>query len=292
MGGENDGEMTLKNKPQLSIDTKQHNKNDDEERQATPSTVASSTPRTPYGVRGSGDLRSPGEKMTPVAQVAKLGTNQGLPDFITQTDASGNATTPRSQQAIQGARQIHPSGPKPRLHVGKEGKLTEDDEDSDQGRDDPCESLFENLRLMCCCLIDDHHVKLEAVATEDSGQVKLLGDLHPEDTGKMCLVLDLDETLVHSSFRPVPNSDFVIPVEVCTAKSPSLFLFATSSFTQPFLPPFAHRLKMSHTWSMSPRDRESTSSSWKWPSTMKLSFTLPVSTSTPIHFWICSIPKR
>ncbi|KAL3943431.1 MAG: hypothetical protein SGBAC_002513 [Bacillariaceae sp.] len=213
MGGENDGEMTLKNKPQLSVDT--NSKYDDEQRQATPSTVAS-TPRTPYGVRGSGDLRSPGEKMTPVAQVAKLGSNnQALPDFITQTDANGNATTPRSSQAIQGARRNHPSGPKPRLHVGKKGKLTEDDDNSDGSADDPCESFFENLRMMCCCLVDDHHMKLEAVRTDESdGQVKLLGDLHPEDTGKNCLVLDLDETLVHSSFRPVANSDFVIPVEI------------------------------------------------------------------------------
>mmetsp|Transcript_42774 Transcript_42774/g.103474 ORF Transcript_42774/g.103474 Transcript_42774/m.103474 type:complete len:423 (+) Transcript_42774:170-1438(+) len=213
MGSENDGEMTLKNKPQLSIDTT--SKYDDEERQSTPSTVAS-TPRTPHGVRGSGDLRSPGEKATPVAQVAKLGSNQGLPDFITQTDANGNAITPRSSQAIQGARKGHPSGPKPRLHVGKGGTLTEDDDSSEgNNHEDPCESLFENLRMMCCCLMDDHHLKLEAVRTEESdGQVKLLGNLHPEDTGKMCLVLDLDETLVHSSFRPVANSDFVIPVEI------------------------------------------------------------------------------
>jgi hypothetical protein len=34
------------------------------------------------------------------------------------------------------------------------------------------------------------------------------------DTGKKTLVLDLDETLVHSSFKPVPNPDYVIPVEI------------------------------------------------------------------------------
>ncbi|KAI9321137.1 HAD-like domain-containing protein, partial [Zopfochytrium polystomum] len=42
----------------------------------------------------------------------------------------------------------------------------------------------------------------------------LLGPLAREDVGKKCLVLDLDETLVHSSFKPVSNADFVIPVEI------------------------------------------------------------------------------
>lgn len=28
------------------------------------------------------------------------------------------------------------------------------------------------------------------------------------------MVLDLDETLVHSSFKPVPHADFVVPIEI------------------------------------------------------------------------------
>ncbi|KAJ3089067.1 CTD (Carboxy-terminal domain, RNA polymerase II, polypeptide A) small [Physocladia obscura] len=34
----------------------------------------------------------------------------------------------------------------------------------------------------------------------------------PEHVGKKCLILDLDETLVHSAFKPVSNADFIIPI--------------------------------------------------------------------------------
>ncbi|KAK7057249.1 FCP1-like proteiny domain-containing protein [Favolaschia claudopus] len=42
----------------------------------------------------------------------------------------------------------------------------------------------------------------------------LLPPLAPEHAGRKCLVLDLDETLVHSSFKPIPQPDFIVPVEI------------------------------------------------------------------------------
>ena len=41
-----------------------------------------------------------------------------------------------------------------------------------------------------------------------------LPPLLERDAGKKTLVLDLDETLVHSSFKPIPNPDHVLEVEV------------------------------------------------------------------------------
>lgn len=51
-------------------------------------------------------------------------------------------------------------------------------------------------------------------ASSTVGEGPLLGTLMDIDQGKHCLVLDLDETLVHSSFKPVPNADYVLPVEI------------------------------------------------------------------------------
>ncbi|KAL0956270.1 hypothetical protein HGRIS_002428 [Hohenbuehelia grisea] len=42
----------------------------------------------------------------------------------------------------------------------------------------------------------------------------LLPPIAPQHAGRKCLVLDLDETLVHSSFKSVQQADYVVPVEI------------------------------------------------------------------------------
>ncbi|TNM96622.1 CTD (carboxy-terminal domain, RNA polymerase II, polypeptide A) small phosphatase-like a isoform X1 [Takifugu rubripes] len=42
----------------------------------------------------------------------------------------------------------------------------------------------------------------------------LLPEVNIADYGKNCVVIDLDETLVHSSFKPIGNADFIVPVEI------------------------------------------------------------------------------
>ncbi|XP_024239801.1 carboxy-terminal domain RNA polymerase II polypeptide A small phosphatase 2 isoform X2 [Oncorhynchus tshawytscha] len=56
---------------------------------------------------------------------------------------------------------------------------------------------------------------------QDNGDVvklssgpSLLPEMITQDQGKICVVIDLDETLVHSSFKPISNADFIVPVEI------------------------------------------------------------------------------
>ena len=190
---------SAKGKKNLKVDT---------EDLATPKTAAS-TPGTAPGVRSSSDLRSPGQRKSPV--FAQQGEQQPVPDFITQTDRYGNASTPRSNDGLTKARQDHTLQ-----------SPTEQTGDEDDSHVEACaETFLDSLRLVCCCLAPEENeapvkqAPKQIVAEQKENVPRLLPEIHPDDAGKKCLVLDLDETLVHSSFRAVPGADFIIPVQVC-----------------------------------------------------------------------------
>ena len=47
-----------------------------------------------------------------------------------------------------------------------------------------------------------------------AGGLWLLPPIAQADLGRKCLVLDLDETLVHSSFKIIHQADYIVPVEI------------------------------------------------------------------------------
>ncbi|KAJ6650023.1 Phosphatase Herzog, partial [Pseudolycoriella hygida] len=54
----------------------------------------------------------------------------------------------------------------------------------------------------------------QSVSTLQGRHRHLLPQVRHQDMHKKCMVIDLDETLVHSSFKPIANADFIVPVEI------------------------------------------------------------------------------
>jgi len=79
----------------------------------------------------------------------------------------------------------------------------------------------ERIWTFCCCLpfggnVNTNLKKFKDKSTKDLFPEYLLPPPCSRDIGKKTLVLDLDETLVHSSFKPIEKADFVISVEIET----------------------------------------------------------------------------
>lgn len=75
------------------------------------------------------------------------------------------------------------------------------------------------LKSFLCCFSAPRHQSLPTNETNDivppgPNSKSLLPQVKPQDINKNCIVIDLDETLVHSSFKPISNADFIVPVEI------------------------------------------------------------------------------
>ena len=141
--------------------------------------------------------------------------------LLTQTDRFGvqspaTARTPPPTSPARGAGPQHPRSPRG-AGASKSGFGP-----SASSASPPAAAPTLAERFFCCfCAPEASPATGAAAAPTPPGSGSdavasegLLGPMSEADEGKICLVLDLDETLVHSSFRPIPNPDFVLPVEI------------------------------------------------------------------------------
>jgi len=145
-----------------------------------------------------------------------------------QSDANGNqqrvvpapTNAPNSPHASRARRIGSGAG-------GGDGEEEDEEEHEQRAKQDGAKPGL--LSKLCCCLYiggggggggGDGGGGSQAGGSRGGGggggarQQYLLPPLAPEMAHKPCLVLDLDETLVHSSFKPTKNPDYIIPVVI------------------------------------------------------------------------------
>ena len=178
------------------------------------------TSNGPNGSIGSAAKESP----TKTQQLADLHPNP-LANIVHQADRSGKQTTAALATATTTAPSRAAATSTPRsLH--RDG--SDNASSSGQGS---FRNLFANI--WSTLGIKEQQAAAAAAAQKTNGvsptksaknagssrnvvelRKSVLPPLLPQDADKKCLVLDLDETLVHSSFKPTPNPDFIIPVDI------------------------------------------------------------------------------
>ncbi len=196
---------------------------------------------------------SQGEAVDPVLQRRRSSVLHRVPDklkvLLQQSDADGVQKKMDHIQRLESEQATTDGPPKASISETDHSVLTRQSDDMTRSRHSSTDSLespvkspsigFCGIFLSCFkprhdvgnqVVSDDVHEKVEqdtekgAIATiastpqsKDSPS-KAISTLLPKQSpamaGRKLLVLDLDETLVHSSFKPVPNCDYTLEIDV------------------------------------------------------------------------------
>ncbi|KIO30323.1 hypothetical protein M407DRAFT_69306 [Tulasnella calospora MUT 4182] len=198
---------------------------------ATTATTTTAAPSTPTKAKNvPANLTVPHITTTPVEQNADSAVvvppsphSHLLPHEETEGVTSG-AVQPPGSTGGESSRMLLPPPPNT---AGSGGTITSSDYSSEDATfttdaDDQGEGEG-----------DHHHAQEMHIEEEDDEEERLilqggtgipigpdgqpcplLPPVAPAHKGRKCLVLDLDETLLHSSFKLIPQADYVVPVEI------------------------------------------------------------------------------
>ncbi|THU95354.1 NIF-domain-containing protein [Dendrothele bispora CBS 962.96] len=134
-------------------------------------------------------------------------TKQLLPPSETEGMTSGAVVPPGSSGTINNRHSHHSTTPTNGAADGEEtegSSFTESELDEEPNHDD---AEDEEDRLIM-------NGGVGIPIGPDGVPKPLLPPIAPQHAGRKCLVLDLDETLVHSSFKSIQQADYVVPVEI------------------------------------------------------------------------------
>mmetsp|Transcript_18955 Transcript_18955/g.37219 ORF Transcript_18955/g.37219 Transcript_18955/m.37219 type:complete len:313 (-) Transcript_18955:261-1199(-) len=146
-----------------------------------------------------GDVEDISDPPTRLEDITVQRTNASFATagLITQTDASGQPMAPaQPNEMLRNARM----NDRIALEQARRSQMQDDQTNADSSC---CCRMCLSCFNVCCC-----------ISPIEGNGPKLLPPQLPAMRGRKCLVLDLDETLVHSSFTPVPNPDYILPVEI------------------------------------------------------------------------------
>ncbi|KAJ3327844.1 hypothetical protein HDU93_001784 [Gonapodya sp. JEL0774] len=146
-------------------------------------------------------------RRTPTPSISDA--DRALANLVTQVSQDGSSSGPTTGT---GKRKPSVAAAKAVLQGGGGGVKRADSSRGTKGAAKGAKAALDKVQLK---QQQGGKTVVAGVGAGKPGQkLSLLKPLSPDDVGKKCLVLDLDETLVHSSFKPIPHPDFIVPVEI------------------------------------------------------------------------------
>jgi RNA polymerase II subunit A small phosphatase-like protein len=154
---------------------------------------------------------TPTKALLPISETEGVTSGAVQPPGSTGSDVFSPQPIPHSDLSNTAVTQPHPGDTSHSTTTDSDGSFTDEEahgegEEAEQEEGEPMEEDDEDALIM--------NGGAGIPIGPDGMPRPLLPPIAPQHVGRKCLVLDLDETLVHSSFKSIQHADYVVPVEI------------------------------------------------------------------------------